>query len=105
MSVPAKRRTKSAKRRRASHFALERLLLVTCPKCKKKKWPHQVCQFCGFYRGKEIIDVKAKLDKRERKKKERQEAKEAKVQEKEAKKAGVVTEKTKTGEKDNKVVV
>ena len=33
---------------------------------------HHVCSFCGFYDGKERIDVLAKLEKKERKKKEKE---------------------------------
>ena len=43
--------------------------------------PHQVCTNCGYYRGKKVIDVLAKLTKRERKAKE-QELAEAQEKEK-----------------------
>jgi large subunit ribosomal protein L32 len=58
MSVPKKRRTSSSKKRRASHFALGSEALVTCSKCKKKTRPHRVCEYCGFYKGKEVIAPK-----------------------------------------------
>lgn len=34
--------------------------------------PHTVCTNCGWYKGRQIIDVLAKLDKKERKKKEKE---------------------------------
>ncbi len=41
--------------------------------------PHVVCANCGFYKGKEVVDVLKKLTKRERKAKEKElEAKENK---------------------------
>ena len=66
MSVPAKRRARSQKRRRASHFALKRVKTVLCPRCKKPKLPHAVCVFCGSYKKHEVL--KSKLDKKEEKK-------------------------------------
>ena len=78
MSVPAKKRPRGEKRRRASHFALSKTKYVACPKCKKPKLPHVACAFCGTYKGKEIL--KAKLDKKELKKVQKQKAKVAEKQ-------------------------
>ena len=33
---------------------------------------HTVCESCGYYKGREVINVLAKLDKKERKKKEKE---------------------------------
>jgi len=43
-----------------------------CPKCSKPILPHTICQNCGYYKGKEIIDVLKKLTKKERKKREKE---------------------------------
>jgi len=63
MSVPGKRLSKSKCRRRRSHQALVKTKLIKCPKCKKPTLPHRVCQFCGSYKGKEIIKLKTKKKK------------------------------------------
>lgn len=55
---------------RRSHNALKPLNLVSCPKCKEKKLPHSLCHNCGEYKGRQVIDVLAKLTKKERKTKE-----------------------------------
>jgi len=75
MSVPAKRRASSSKRRRAAHFALKKVKYNLCPKCKKPKMPHAVCANCGTYKNREIL--KSKLDKKELKKLSKQKAKAA----------------------------
>ncbi len=64
MSVPKKKRTKSSVGKRRSHHALKKLNLSTCPKCGKAVRPHSVCLFCGFYKGREVLTIKEKEDKK-----------------------------------------
>ncbi|MBU0647396.1 50S ribosomal protein L32 [Patescibacteria group bacterium] len=63
MSVPAKRRSSSEARRGRSHQALKPNTLAKCSKCGKAILPHQVCKFCGFYKGREVIKIKVKSKK------------------------------------------
>ena len=79
MSVPKKRTTKSRRDKRRLHIFLKKPVLVKCKKCGKEVLPHTVCSFCGYYKGKEVVDVLGKLDKKEKKKRE----KEIKAQEEE----------------------
>ncbi|MBU0648590.1 50S ribosomal protein L32 [Patescibacteria group bacterium] len=58
--VQKKRRTKSQGRRRASHFALKGANLNKCAHCGQAAMPHQACEFCGYYRGRQVIEVEAK---------------------------------------------
>ncbi len=53
--------------RRRSHLALKANALVKCTHCGKMIMPHQVCKFCGFYKGREVLNTLAKeLKKREK---------------------------------------
>lgn len=61
-------------------MGLKKLVISTCPKCGKPIRPHTICSHCGNYRGKEVVDVLAKLDKKERKKREKEEAAKEKEQ-------------------------
>lgn len=72
MPIPKQRHTKGRRNRRRSHHALKKIKLVVCPKCKKENLPHQACFNCGTYNKREVIDVMAKLTKKERKQKERE---------------------------------
>lgn len=63
MALQSQRRTKSSKKRRASHFALKKKSLTTCAKCGKPIMPHYACSFCGAYKGKEVVKVKSKSSK------------------------------------------
>jgi len=58
MAVP-KRKTSKAKRdqRRASNFKLEPPNLSECPQCHALKPSHIVCKACGYYAGKQVVEV------------------------------------------------
>jgi large subunit ribosomal protein L32 len=87
MPIPRQRHTKGRRNRRRIHLRLKKRNLAHCPKCGEAILPHHICAFCGFYNGKEVIDVLAKLEKKEKKKKEK-ELKEHEGEAKEAAKAG-----------------
>ncbi len=78
MGVPKHRPTKSKQKRRRMHYYLEAPNIFRCPKCQKPVLGHSVCLNCGHYKGKMVIDVFKKLNKKEKKQKEK-EMKEAKV--------------------------
>ena len=63
MSTQAKKRTSSQKNRRRSHHALTKITLSKCPQCGKAIKPHTACEFCGTYKGKEVIKIKVKTKK------------------------------------------
>jgi len=71
--VPKQRKTKSRRNQRRSHLSLSKKNLVKCSHCSRMILPHRMCQFCGYFKGRQIIDVMAKLSKRERKEKQKQE--------------------------------
>ena len=66
------RHTRSATRQRRSHHGLEAPVFSKCSHCGKGVLPHMVCPNCGYYKGRQVIDVLAKLDKKARKKKEKE---------------------------------
>ncbi len=72
MPAPKQRHTKSRRNKRRSHLALKSENFSLCPKCKSPVVPHHICQNCGFYNGREVIDVLAKLEKKEQKQKQKE---------------------------------
>ena len=66
------RHTHSATHQRRSHHALTQAGISMCSHCKQSTLPHTICQNCGYYRGRQVIDVLAKLDKKQRRKKEKE---------------------------------
>lgn len=73
MGVPRAHSTRAQKGRRRSHLKLKNLALVMCGNCKKAALPHTTCKYCGFYDGKEVVNILAK----ELKKKEKKTAKQS----------------------------
>lgn len=63
------RHTRSHTANRRSHHALKGKLLSKCSNCNKPKESHLMCVNCGFYRGRKIIDVVKKAEKKQAKKK------------------------------------
>ncbi len=57
--VPKKKTSKARRDQRRSHHALEAKNLTECPQCKAVKPQHQVCAECGYYGGKQVMEVEA----------------------------------------------
>lgn len=66
------RHTKGKRNRVRSHHALKSVHFAACGHCGKPLRPHIMCQNCGYYGGRQVVDVLAKLDKKERKKREKE---------------------------------
>lgn len=66
------RHTKGKRNRVRSHHALKATHVGLCSHCKKSVFSHMVCANCGYYAGRHVVDVLAKLDKKGRKKKEKE---------------------------------
>ncbi|MBI2056042.1 MAG: 50S ribosomal protein L32 [Candidatus Sungbacteria bacterium] len=64
--------TKGKRNRVRSHHALKAVRFSVCSHCKKPVISHQICKNCGYYGTRKVIDVLARLDKKERKQKEKE---------------------------------
>jgi len=58
MANPKKKKTHSKTHKGRAHLALKKKTLTKCPKCGEMRLPHTVCEFCGTYKGKEVIKPK-----------------------------------------------
>lgn len=50
-------KSKTRSRRAANMKLRQSLNLVECPNCHQKKMPHRVCQNCGHYNGKDVLNI------------------------------------------------
>lgn len=55
--LPKKKISRGRRGRRRAHHALMARNLVQCSNCGESRLPHHVCSNCGFYQGREIIEV------------------------------------------------
>ena len=60
MAVPKKKVSRRRGRnRRAGSLKLTLPGMMECPQCHKMKLAHRVCKNCGYYDGKQIVNVEA----------------------------------------------
>lgn len=60
MAVPKRKTSPSRRGMRRSHHALSLISTGECSNCGNQKLPHHVCDSCGFYNGKQIVEIKKK---------------------------------------------
>jgi len=72
MAVPKWGHTRAKVGKSRMHKYIKPVRLNVCPKCKKPVLSHTACSNCGFYKNSQVIDVLAKLTKKEKKLKERE---------------------------------
>ena len=66
MTPHPKRKTSKGRRdRRRAQDALTAVNTTSCSNCGAMRLPHTVCAKCGFYNGREVIQIKTKKKKSE----------------------------------------
>lgn len=55
--LPKRKVSKGRRDRRRAHDALKARNLTTCTNCGSMRLPHTVCPECGYYKGREVIEV------------------------------------------------
>ena len=58
MPNPKSRHSKSRRGKRRAHDFLTSRNLSTCTNCGSPVLPHRVCASCGYYKGRQVIEVK-----------------------------------------------
>jgi large subunit ribosomal protein L32 len=58
MPNPKRRHSKARRDKRRAHDAIARPATSTCPNCGEAKLPHRACGHCGYYRGRQVVEVK-----------------------------------------------
>ncbi len=58
MGVPKRKVAHARQMDRRSHLAITLPTLVECTHCHEPKLPHRVCPACGYYDGRQAIELK-----------------------------------------------
>ncbi|MDD3296209.1 MAG: 50S ribosomal protein L32 [Candidatus Omnitrophica bacterium] len=66
MAHPKRKHSRARGRKRRTHQKLTSPSLTKCNQCSRLKPAHMVCPFCGYYAGREIIEIKPKESKRKK---------------------------------------
>jgi large subunit ribosomal protein L32 len=59
MGVPKRRTSKSKIRTRRSVRKPKVASVKPCPQCGAPQQSHRVCPSCGYYRGRQVVTIKA----------------------------------------------
>ena len=56
-ALPKKKLTRARQGRRLTAYKLKPIHAAICPRCRVAKRPHGACMACGYYRGRQVVDV------------------------------------------------
>ena len=54
------------RKKRAAKLRIKKPNVTSCPQCKQPKLPHRICTFCGYYDGRQVIEIKKKEKKKKK---------------------------------------
>jgi len=57
MAVPKKKQSKTRTAKRRATWKASPTAYSSCPQCKQPKQSHRVCGNCGYYAGRQAIEV------------------------------------------------
>ena len=60
MAVPKSKTSKQRTNTRYANFKATAPTLVECPHCHEMKLAHRVCDHCGYYNGRLVVDKSEK---------------------------------------------
>ena len=67
MANPKRRYSAERQATRRANWKLGELNLSVCPHCKSAKLPHRACPHCGYYKGRQVMQVEKDKEKNKKK--------------------------------------
>jgi len=64
VALPKRKHSAQRGRKRRTHWKIAKTNLIPCPQCKQLKLAHKVCLACGYYDGRQVIEIKVKEKKK-----------------------------------------
>ena len=60
MIEPKRKISKQRSRTRRANWKISAPGMIECPQCHQQKLAHRVCEHCGYYDGRQVINMEAK---------------------------------------------
>lgn len=57
MAVPKRKKSRARTHHRAANWKAKPATSSECPQCRQPKLPHRVCGNCGYYAGRQAVEV------------------------------------------------
>lgn len=58
MAVPKRKKSRARTRhRKAGWLRMSKPTYATCGRCRSPIRPHTVCEVCGFYGGRQVVEI------------------------------------------------
>ncbi|HEX9975853.1 MAG TPA: 50S ribosomal protein L32 [Dehalococcoidales bacterium] len=58
--LPKRKYAKARQGKRRNHIKVSPPSTQLCPQCQSPKLPHRACPTCGYYNGREVVEVKSR---------------------------------------------
>lgn len=58
MPLPKRKHSSTRGKKRRTNWKLAVPNVVECPQCHQPRMPHHICTSCGYYNGRQVIDIK-----------------------------------------------
>jgi large subunit ribosomal protein L32 len=58
MALPKYKKSRASTRSKRANWKLELPGIVECPQCHQPKLTHHICKKCGYYDGRQVVEVK-----------------------------------------------
>ncbi len=59
-ALPKQRRTRAKQGLHRQHHKLKLPAIMTCPQCRQIKRQHHICPHCGYYAGRQVVEIKTR---------------------------------------------
>lgn len=66
MPLPKRRFSRARTLKKRGHKKFKAAAVSFCPQCKQAKLPHRICLVCGYYDGRQVIEIKEKKEKKKK---------------------------------------
>jgi large subunit ribosomal protein L32 len=63
MPNPKRKHSVQRSRKRRTHWVVKIPAFSPCSQCQKLIVPHRVCPFCGYYKGKPVVQIPVQEEK------------------------------------------